>query len=398
MKKGDVIGGYVLTTDPRGGGGHSEWAFARKDGEDFFIKRFLLPTFPLPDSPGSERTKAVKRARCQEFERHQRLVMRKLRPISGEGGNLIITKEFFRDRAHYYKVTTRVDVSDIGPRHIAAMPRDDRIFIMLTAAKSLDTLHKAGLVHGDVKPENLLIKALDKGRFAVKVIDFDNCFPVHHPPVADQLVGDPAYYSPELLLYNVGGAAGDQLNEKSDVFALGLVFWLYLAGARPALPAGMVYPAEAVQAGTALTLPRSAKDRPLAELVHSMLAKASADRPSMGEVHSSLKLARRSMPDGKSSRPSPSRPAKPIRARLGGGLLRRLPVAASGFAGPEVAEPPRPAIDEPSAADAPAADAPDEAAAPRLRGKLIKKAAPGDGAKGETTEGRLRGSLIKRKE
>lgn len=296
MRKGDLVAGYVLKTDAQSGGGHSEWAIAERDGEDFFIKRFLQPTYPLTDGPGSPQTKAAKRARCEAFERHQRLVMRRLRPISGESGNLVITRDFFREHAFYYKVTTKVDVSGIGPMGIATMRRDDRILIMLTAAKSLDTLHKAGLVHGDVKPDNLLIKALDRG-YAVKVIDFDNCFPVHHPPAPDQLVGDPAYYSPELLLYNLDKAAGEELDGKNDVFALGLVFWLYLTGARPPLPDGVVYPAEAVQAGTALTMPRAVQDPPLADLVNSMLAKAPGIRPSMNEVHSALKLARRSVPD-----------------------------------------------------------------------------------------------------
>ena len=49
-------------------------------------------------APGSEKTKEVKRRRCEDFERHQRLVTRKLRPIAGDGGNLVITKDFFRER------------------------------------------------------------------------------------------------------------------------------------------------------------------------------------------------------------------------------------------------------------------------------------------------------------
>src|ERR1039457_3012448 len=116
MKKGDVINGYVLTTDAQNGGGQCEWAFAKKGGEAFFIKRFLRPTYPVEGSPGSEKTKAEKRARSEEFERQQRQVRRKLAEISGEGGNLVITREFFREGAHFYKVTLKVDVTRIGPK------------------------------------------------------------------------------------------------------------------------------------------------------------------------------------------------------------------------------------------------------------------------------------------
>ena len=55
MKKGDVLNGYVLTTDPQNGGGHSEWAFAQKDGEQYFLKRFLHPAYPLPTAQAARR-------------------------------------------------------------------------------------------------------------------------------------------------------------------------------------------------------------------------------------------------------------------------------------------------------------------------------------------------------
>jgi eukaryotic-like serine/threonine-protein kinase len=368
MKKGDVVGGYVLTTDAREGGGHSQWAFARKDGTEYFIKRFLAPTYPLPDGPGSPKTKAAKRVRCEEFERHHRWVMSVLRPIAGEGGNLVITKEFFRDRAHYYKVTSKVDVGDIGPKHIASMPRGSQILIMLTASHSLDTLHRAGLVHGDVKPENLLIKPLSRD-FAVKVIDFDNCFAARRPPAPDDLVGDPTYYSPELLEYILGQVTADQVDEKNDVFALGLVFWQYLAGSRPKLPDGFSYAAEAVQDGVVLSLPkRAAKDLVLADLIHSMLVKRSADRPSMAEVHSALKLGRKPKPDGE---PGPV-PKSPRLKGLHGKLATR-----KGSGSPEEVA---------------------EGEAGILRGKLVSKAPPDDAHPPEATEGRLRGHLLKKKE
>ena len=400
MKKGDVIAGYVLTTDPQGGGGQSEWAFARKDGEDLFLKRFLQPSFPAEGSPGSPKTKEYKRKRCEEFERQHHLVMRKLRELSGEGGNLVITRAFFRERAFYYKVTVKVDVSGIGPREIAALPRGQRILIMLTATKSLDTLHKAGLVHGDVKPENLLIKALDAGHFAVKVIDFDNCFPVHNPPVADNLVGDPAYYSPELLRYHLGEAAGNELNEKNDVFALGLVFWQYLAGRRPKLPGKATYAAEAIAAGAELPLPKSVRDVPLAALVQSMLAPAAADRPNMSEVHAGLRMARRGGPEAGPARPVADEPEAPVKTGFAGKLSKHFDPAipAAGFADPATMEIPA-FTGAPAADDGPAAEVSDDAGADdgsKLKGKLARKADADARAKDEDakgTEGALRGRL-----
>ena len=425
MKKGDVLNGYVLTTDPQGGGGHSEWVFARKDGKEYFFKRFLQPTYPLPDGPGSAKTKALKGQRCADFERQQRLVMQKLRPIAGDGGNLVITKDFFRDRAFYYKVTDKVAVSRISVGDIAAMDRPSRILIMLTAAKSLDTLHKAALVHGDVKPDNLLIKALDKGRFAIKVIDFDNCFPAHNPSAPDQLVGDPVFYSPELLQYHLGQAPGDDLDEKNDVFALGLVFWQYLTGERPKLPDGVTYPAEAVSKGTVLTLPKSVKDRPLGDLVHSMLAKGSAERPSMSDVHSKLMTARKLDPAApvplRDIPVEPAMPAEAIKGALRGRMAKRHPAPAAepGKVGKKVLRGGlwRPRLPGPAGAPPrlvpdldgePAVEPPADAPASALRGSLTRRR-PADGPRGEPaaaeekdrddkTSGKLRGRLLGEKE
>lgn len=423
MKKGDVINGYVLTTDAQNGGGQCEWAFAKKDGETFFIKRFLKPTYPVEGSPGSEKTKADKRARSDEFERQQRQIIRKLGEISGEGGNLVVTRAFFRHGAHFYKVTLKVDVTRLGPKEIARLPRDDRFLIMLTAAKSLETLHRAGLVHGDVKPDNLLVRELPRGGHAIKVIDFDNCFPVNHPAPADQLVGDLAYYSPELYLYHLGEGRGDVLDDKNDVFALGLVFWQYLTGDRPALPSGKLYASEAVLAGTSLSLPRSLRDTPVAEVVEAMLAKDASARPSMSAVHSSLKIARRSMPEGKPARIESARPvSKPgIKGKLFGRSVGAAGSAVEGLGGKRpfpsrifgrlagtgapgfVAAPDKGAefaADVPAMEGAPpVADAKSDGTEERdkLRGTLLKsRAAAAEPGDAEAEGARIRGTLMRK--
>ena len=55
MRKGDNINGYEILEDFKVAGGMSKISFAQKGGKDYFIKEFLAPKFPLPDSPGSEK-------------------------------------------------------------------------------------------------------------------------------------------------------------------------------------------------------------------------------------------------------------------------------------------------------------------------------------------------------
>ena len=320
MKRGDIVGVYVLTSDARNGGGHSEWAFAEKDGAEFFIKRFLSPTYPVPGSPGSAKTKAAKQQRCDEFESHHYLVMQRLRTVNEGSGNLVSTEDFFRDHSHYYKVTAKVDVSNMDLMRIASLSREMQISIMRSATESIGALHSVGLVHGDVKPENLLIESTGK-EFIVRVIDFDNCFLAHNPPSADEIVGDLAYYSPEAVQYIQGEIKGHQLSEKSDIFALGLVFCQYLSGRLPEFPDSYSYPAEAIQRDTSVSLPRSVRDPVLAELIRSMLAKTASDRPGIGDIQKALGTARRPGMSGGSHLPSSSMPFK---RRLRGNLFGKL--------------------------------------------------------------------------
>src|SRR5438067_1623553 len=58
FRAGDVLNGYRLLEDFRVvGAGLSEWSFAERGGRTYFIKRFLSPTYPDADAPGSELVK-----------------------------------------------------------------------------------------------------------------------------------------------------------------------------------------------------------------------------------------------------------------------------------------------------------------------------------------------------
>ncbi|CAN5733702.1 MAG: hypothetical protein ACR2HP_06165 [Ilumatobacteraceae bacterium] len=99
MRAGEEINGYTILEDFKVvGAGLSKWTFARRDGRDYFIKEFLSPTYPDGRAPGSERTKAKKRARCATFEAHHRRIQEALAPLSAYGGNLIVTLDFFGGR------------------------------------------------------------------------------------------------------------------------------------------------------------------------------------------------------------------------------------------------------------------------------------------------------------
>jgi serine/threonine protein kinase len=293
VKAGDVINGYQILEDFRVvGAGLSKWTFAAKDGREYFIKEFLSPTWPDEHAPGSAQTKMRKRQRCAAFERHHRRVQAALAEVSGLGGNLIVTLDFFRWRAKYYKVTEKVEVAGLEPADVAALAFPDQLVLLKTVAHSLRILHDRGIVHGDLKPSNVLIKRTELG-YTTKLIDFDNAYLAGEPPPPEEIVGTMNYYSPELVGYiQETGTAAAELTQKADIFALGLIYAEYLTGAPPAFDTAHQYAGVAARAGEVLRLPPTSLPTPVVELVDRMLLADPTVRPTIAETHTTLMAIR----------------------------------------------------------------------------------------------------------
>jgi serine/threonine protein kinase len=309
FRAGDVLNGYRLLEDFRVvGAGLSEWSFAERGGRIFFIKRFLSPTYPEADAPGSERIKAKKRARCAAFEAHHRGIQAAMAPLTTYGGNLIATLDFFRIGAKYYKVTEKVDVAGLQTRDIAALDFPTQLVLLKTVAHSLKILHDLRIVHSDLKPGNVLVKRTELG-YTTKLIDFDSSYIAGNPPPPEEIVGTMNYYSPELVRYIQGSAAPGELTGASDIFALGLIYAEYLTGAMPPFDPAHHEPAIAVLHGQPLKLGPSRAPTPITDLVERMLLPDPAARPSVAQVHSTLMSLRGgAAPSTTAHAPVPIRP------------------------------------------------------------------------------------------
>src|SRR5215470_13088983 len=91
-------------------------------------------------------------------------------------------------------------------------------------ADALDFAHKSNVVHRDIKPANIMVEAGDR----VKVTDFGIAKvtdSADHLTATGSLLGTPSYMSPEQ-------ARGSAIDGRSDLFAVGAVFYEMLAGAK----------------------------------------------------------------------------------------------------------------------------------------------------------------------
>jgi serine/threonine protein kinase len=325
MRAGDVLNGYTLLADFSSvGAGLSRWTFASKGGREYFVKEFLSPTYPDADAPGSERIKAKKRERCAAFEARHRSMQTALAPLSAYGGNLIVTLDFFRAGAKYYKTTERVQAEDLGVAGISDLPFRQRLVLLKSVAHSLKILHDLRIVHSDLKPDNVLIKRTELG-YTSKLIDFDNAYVAGEPPPFADIVGTINYYSPELLTYvQEEGVGAAELGTASDVFALGLIFSEFLTGRVPAYDPAYGEPAVAVRSGVVLHVDRTALDPALADLVDRMMLADPKARPVIGEVHAGL-MALRTPGDAPAPAPAAAPPSAPRSGALRGRLVGSAP-------------------------------------------------------------------------
>jgi len=102
----------------------------------------------------------------------------------------------------------------------------DSLKILRQTAQGLAAAHDRGVIHRDVKPANLMISQ----RGQIKIADFGIALANHEVDSKltsqGELVGTPGYLSPEILL-------GNPVDERSDVYALGIVLFEMLIGRTP---------------------------------------------------------------------------------------------------------------------------------------------------------------------
>src|SRR5215207_3836732 len=93
---------------------------------------------------------------------------------------------------------------------------------------ALSRAHDLGVVHRDLKSDNILLTARGGRKDFVKILDFGLAALAHDPRLAPKgaVFGTPEYMSPEQ-------ARGEQAGPQSDLYALGVLFFEMLTGQRP---------------------------------------------------------------------------------------------------------------------------------------------------------------------
>jgi len=174
-------------------------------------------------------------------------------------------------------------------------------------AEALAVAHRRAVIHGDIKPANILITNENR----VKLTDFGMARLASHQ--TDSAVrGTPAYWCPEQIL----GRAQDA---RSDIFSLGVVLHEMLTGVNPFAAESIPMVCNQVLSSTPLPPSRSNPSVPpgLDEIVAGCLAKEPQFRISSAEALAErlFPFARRKPPQTQAVPPA-ERPSRSIASRL----------------------------------------------------------------------------------
>lgn len=204
---------------------------------------------------------------------------------------------------------------------------EDIAHLLTGVADGLATAHQAGILHRDIKPDNILVTSTGYAKladFGLAKLEETMLISATRTLSEEQtrkgmIVGTIAYMSPEQ-------ASGSVLDGRSDMFSFGIVLYEMLAGHRPFRAPTNLELLQQVIHGEAAPLSRNIPE-PLRTLVMKALKKNPAERySSMRELVAALRAAQRQ------SGASAAVPKTKPRAWLAAAGLAAIAVAATGAA------------------------------------------------------------------
>jgi serine/threonine-protein kinase len=165
---------------------------------------------------------------------------------------------------------TLADRLEDGPMTI-----EEVVAVGVPVARALAHAHAEGVIHRDVKPENIFLVQRSQGRWGVKVLDFG----IARLPVNDRMtktgeaLGSPMYMSPE-------ACRGEEVDPRADIYSFGIVLYLMLAGRVPFTDENLLKVLQ-MQVSSPLPLPSSFNPDlppPLELVILRALAKDASER------------------------------------------------------------------------------------------------------------------------
>jgi hypothetical protein len=169
---------------------------------------------------------------------------------------------------HAYIAMEHFPAGDLRKRLKSPLPESEAVAYVKQIAGALDAIHAVGVLHRDLKPANMMLRAdrslclIDFGLAKANGVEIDLTG-------KREIFGTPYYMSPEQ-------GHAETIDERSDLYSLGVVFFEMLMGRKPYLGASAM---EVIYKHKRAELPPvDPKHERFAGILHRLLAKSPNDR------------------------------------------------------------------------------------------------------------------------
>jgi eukaryotic-like serine/threonine-protein kinase len=217
--------------------------------------------------------------------------------------------DVLEDQGEIFLILEYVEGQNLRQRLRHRLSVDEFFAIAVQCAEALVSAHNHGIVHCDIKPENIMLTSAGN----IKILDFGVA---KHLPRSDQsstvdrigtFAGTPAYMSPEVLLERVPDG-------RADIFSLGVVFYEVLTGQHPFLANSFVATTDRIRGETpaSIRIFNRSVSKELEALVNKAMAKDAAQRyASAQELLDALRRVHGELSDAGLARALPQRVEAP---------------------------------------------------------------------------------------
>lgn len=136
----------------------------------------------------------------------------------------------------FYMVWEFIDGKNLGTliRERGPLGSAKVIDLSIQTLRGLDAIHRAGFIHRDISPDNLMITRDERGQEVVKIIDLGIAKQERETgdtlTVTGQFIGKLKYASPEQLGFL---PPDERIDARSDLYSLGIVMYEMLTGRAP---------------------------------------------------------------------------------------------------------------------------------------------------------------------
>lgn len=263
--------------------GTAEWCIAKRGGRKYFIKKFHSPVYPSKGIGLPEKIYAASAAEFKEAVAFREEIYRRLRSCD-QSGILVIPEEIISYQFHICTVAEYIS-ANVSSRQVCSLSEWQRLVLLRTLTLALMNVHEAGVVHSDMKPDNVMMTQDAEGNCKLRLIDFDGSFLEEKPPEnAEDVAGDPTYFSPEA--YRMSMEEGIRIDHRIDIFALGIIFHYFWCGRLPEKPEDQTI-GECLLRGGSVRLDESIPPV-LKQLILKMIKTDPAERISLKAVYDVL--------------------------------------------------------------------------------------------------------------